>query len=708
MVSGHVKTRPGHCPSCEAAGEAGRPCPEKVCSIKGYHFIPDSYFNVFRDTPVKARDPHIGMLVDDFLVAALLGQGGFGRVFVALQLPLFMKAALKMMLQRASSDRLHGDLARKFESEALSLAHISHPNIVRLLKYGFFAEQPYMVMEFVDGGRTLKDEIGHRILSNETFDVATTRQIVSQVLNALQCAHEQRIVHRDIKPENIMLQNVAGEPNFVKVLDFGLAKFLEDGTQTSMLFGTPFYMAPEQVLRTNIGPWTDLYAVTVMLFEMLLGRRPFVGKTTEELVAQKLDRNFDPASRIADPSVPEFVGTFFRRAMAWEPEARYRSVDDFRQGMNLVFGELQQTQTISISAPDIGDLMESDALAEIQSERERLSAEREAIEVERERLAVERESVENLKRQFNSSDLPTRHNMPAVSNPGLVPLSNERARAQIAPTHIGPLLVSEIHDGGRRQPSGFSMQAGELAQPNEPAESEMAEPSASDNHSTSQPVPYVEPRRFPWGVVLVVLLAAVTTLGLIAFDRYRRSNREFDPKPISRRVPPPSNPGQRDARDHTDTDRRPPSVGQTKPQPPLKDRPLPNRDAARGKIPSTRGSANETPPRRRSRRSDDPVMTTSRIPNATPGLLITSTPPGAWVYRGKTRLGKTPLSLPQTARIGGPLLLVHRGYRSRSLQVPLDHGARIHVVLPRIVKQLPLSKNGKSKKPNDGLFPTNN
>ncbi|MCA9522064.1 MAG: serine/threonine protein kinase, partial [Myxococcales bacterium] len=346
----------GKCPHCEYAGNVGEACRERVCSRKGYHFIPINHFEDLKDRPFHARDQHIGLVMGDYLIVGEVGKGGFGKVYLALQLPVLMKAALKLMVRGSSDPVTAATLLKKFEGEALSLARLNHPNIVRLLKYGTFVDTPYIVMEYVEGGRTLKQEVTERVFIGDGFETATAKHIVGQILNALESAHAQKIIHRDIKPENIMLQHVAGDKYFVRILDFGLSKFVEDRTQTSMVVGTPTYMAPEQITGKNIGPWTDIYAIGVIAYEMITGRRPFAGKSRQEIFSRKLDPLYNPVERILDVGYPEVVLRFFERAVAREADDRYSNVHEFRDGVERVFRALEKTQHVSISSSDLAQL----------------------------------------------------------------------------------------------------------------------------------------------------------------------------------------------------------------------------------------------------------------------------------------------------------------------------------------------------------------
>ncbi|MCA9523125.1 MAG: serine/threonine-protein kinase [Myxococcales bacterium] len=330
----------GICPHCESAGNPGEACGRELCRRKGYHFIPQSSFEKIAATPYEERDPLFGRMVDDYLVAGQLGEGGFGKVYLALQMPLFMMCALKLMVRRNTERQMFETMTRRFRDEAMSLAKLRHPNIVKLLKYGAFLDRPYLVMEYVDNARTLEDYIFEFDRGTRGFELSTLRQIVEQVFNALESAHAQKIVHRDLKPENIMLQQVTGNAYFSRILDFGLAKIIEGSMATTMMAGTPVYMAPEQLGGRGIGPWTDVYALGVILFELLIGVTPFPGDTVEAVIGQKIDPTFGPFSRPPGCELPPFFLGFCKRAMAVAVEERYNQVTEFREATFAVFDEL--------------------------------------------------------------------------------------------------------------------------------------------------------------------------------------------------------------------------------------------------------------------------------------------------------------------------------------------------------------------------------
>ena len=333
----------GLCPNCDAEGIVGDPCTERGCRKRGYHHIPKPYADKLASSQHATMEPVIGRKVGDYLAVDVIGQGGFGKVYLALQMPILMETALKLMDRTdIDNDKLAATLLTKFEGEAQALAKLFHPNIVRLLKYGAHAGIPFLVMEYVKGGRTLKKVTTDLAQTGDRFEPSVIRHVLRQVVDALDAAHQLKIVHRDIKPENIMLQAVAGNDQLVRILDFGLAKFVAERQETSMAMGTPVYMAPEQWTRKNIGPWTDLYAVGVLAFELLTGRKPYPGRTNQEVMAQKLDPAYDPTFQIKDLRAPNAVFLFLRRSLARDPENRYRTAEEFRSALNEMVDEVEK------------------------------------------------------------------------------------------------------------------------------------------------------------------------------------------------------------------------------------------------------------------------------------------------------------------------------------------------------------------------------
>lgn len=398
------------CPNCDATGSVGQACTERTCRKRGYHYIPPNH--AARASESEDSDPLIGKVIGDYLCVDIVGMGGFGKVYLAYQLPILMKAALKLMERTKFERGVMKLMLKQFEGEAAALAALNHPNIVRLLKYGTHNNTPYLVMEYVSQAVTLKREIANRAVRSQEFKPEDVFHVLTQIVSGLEAAHAMDIVHRDIKPDNVMLQELAGHPLFVRILDFGMAKFVEDQQDTKFAMGTPAYMAPEQLTRKGIGPWTDLYAVGVMAFELISGRRPFIGRTHQELLTKKIDPSYDPLTRISDLPLPDMARSFLSRALAFDPADRFRTASEFRSAMKQVFEELARSPSDTTMSVELSELVDSSHLENITIQREKLEVERAKLEeeraiLERERQKFRRATASGLK-PVSASDGPPR------------------------------------------------------------------------------------------------------------------------------------------------------------------------------------------------------------------------------------------------------------------------------------------------------------
>ena len=313
----------GRCPRCRAHGEIAEPCP--TCG-GGLRFIPPE-----DALALAADDPRIGRRVGGrYLIVGTVGAGGFGAVCLALQLPVLMRCALKVIRASASTAGPEGRLLqKKFLDEARALATLSHPNIVRLIDYGVDGADQFLVMELVRDGVGLDDALATA--------PGQVDHVYGQVLGALEAAHRVGIVHRDIKPANVLVSAVSGDSLHVKVLDFGLARFVDHEATSAVVgghffMGTARFMAPEQYSGKPVGPTTDLYAVAVMLFHTMCGAWPFAGESAAELAVERSIPSFDPCAVEAAGALSASARVFFRRALSPEPAARYPDVAAFRVG----------------------------------------------------------------------------------------------------------------------------------------------------------------------------------------------------------------------------------------------------------------------------------------------------------------------------------------------------------------------------------------
>jgi len=213
-----------------------------------------------------------------YRVEALLGRGGFGVVYQAVQLNMGRGVALKVLLAEALA---HVEGFARFRHEAELAQRLSHPNTVRLYDFGETeAGLPFTAWELLRGR-----PLDATLRAERTLSPPRVARIGAQVLKSLMEAHEIGIVHRDVKPSNLFLCEFTGETDFVKVLDFGIAKSLSNGpglTRDGAILGTPSYMAPEQVAGEEVTPATDLYALGLVMAEALAGRPVFSGAGASE------------------------------------------------------------------------------------------------------------------------------------------------------------------------------------------------------------------------------------------------------------------------------------------------------------------------------------------------------------------------------------------------------------------------------------------
>ncbi len=301
----------------------------------------------------------------------VLGGGAAGVVYRAHDLEGQKPVAVKVLCREL---RIGGQTVSRFKREGKALAKLSHSHIVDIVGYGVAKDIPYIAMEFLEG-RTLEDLLEPA----EPLDCGLSLTIAAQMLSGLAYAHESQVVHRDLKPANVFLQqNQDGTPH-VKLLDFGLAKFLapdEAGmgqtlTRTGMVMGTPLYMAPEQAVGGNVDMRVDVYAAGSLLFEMLTGRPPFLADSHAELVKAHLLSPVPRLSELASGPVaelaPEVRGKLdgiVEQAMAKEPAERFAHAGAMLQAVRAVQAALPATKAVLLPAAVASGATSSGAAAE--------------------------------------------------------------------------------------------------------------------------------------------------------------------------------------------------------------------------------------------------------------------------------------------------------------------------------------------------------
>ena len=290
--------------------------------------------------------PEIGDVVDDtYELVSILGSGGFGAVYRARQINMDRDVALKLLI--ASGPKFE-EMVKRFRREVMAIRNLTHPNTVRIYD---FRDDPegllYYTMEALDG-KTLKQEVRQR----GPLSPQRLHHVLLQVLKSLSEAHAQNIVHRDLKPANIMLVDMHGETDFVKVLDFGIAKLLhededvEELTSAGILVGTLRYMAPEQIAGDDLGPYTDLYALGLIAVEMLTGASVFTGTGRWEVLQQQIS---DEPVRIPQAVLDTGLGPIIRRCLQKDRAKRYNGADEVIQALRSIDNSQLDAEPLYVS-----------------------------------------------------------------------------------------------------------------------------------------------------------------------------------------------------------------------------------------------------------------------------------------------------------------------------------------------------------------------
>ncbi len=272
--------------------------------------------------PAKA-DPRVGMVLQDrYRIVRKIGDGGMGAVYEGEHLTIKRRVAIKVLHAQFATNP---EIVARFHREAQAATAIGHPNIVEVTDMGRFEDgTSYMVLEYLEGR-----DWAHDIKQQGPQALGKCVHIISQVCDALEAAHQKGIVHRDLKPENVFLVPFRDDPNFAKVLDFGISKVMDDAvadrslTQTGTALGTPYYMAPEQCQgKKDVDPRADIYSLGVMLFQALTAQYPFDDESYPMLVL-KICTEAPPSLTRYRPDVPVEVEHIVNRMLAKHRDHRF-------------------------------------------------------------------------------------------------------------------------------------------------------------------------------------------------------------------------------------------------------------------------------------------------------------------------------------------------------------------------------------------------
>jgi serine/threonine-protein kinase len=310
--------------------------------------------------PVECTDPRTGQVVDKYRLMGPMGSGGMGTVYRAEHIIIHKPVAIKVLRKELNRE---DQLVRRFLLEARAASMIRHPNIIDMIDFGATPDGcSYCVMEYLEGPNLAQvmDEVG-------ALPLYRAVNVINQVCRGLHETHKAGIVHRDLKPENLVLLQREGRRHLislperpeddwtlekersydlVKILDFGVAyvekvtDFLDEETRAQgIVFGSPDYIAPEQVLGETVDHRTDIYSTGVLFYEMLTGDVPFVGETPQEVMDQHLrEKPIAPSELRPDLEIPPEADELALKALSKRPENRPQSMDELAGLLRECFG----------------------------------------------------------------------------------------------------------------------------------------------------------------------------------------------------------------------------------------------------------------------------------------------------------------------------------------------------------------------------------
>src|SRR3954463_14529951 len=262
--------------------------------------------------------------IGKYEIQGVLGKGGMGSVYRGFDTAISRAVAIKAITKALLGEEDLKHIMQRFRHEAQAVGRLVHPGIVQIYDYGEDHEVAYIVMELVNGktlAQHLQQEVG--------YEIREVGEIIRQLLDGLGHAHAAGVIHRDVKPSNILINN----DGRIKVSDFGIARIESSQlTQVGDVLGTPHYMAPEQFMGTDIGLQADLYSVGVIAYELLTGRKPFIGNSAA-VMHQVLNKAPDNPSTL-NPNLSPLIDRVLQRALAKKRDDRFLSAREFENSFH--------------------------------------------------------------------------------------------------------------------------------------------------------------------------------------------------------------------------------------------------------------------------------------------------------------------------------------------------------------------------------------
>ena len=276
-------------------------------------------------------------------IKMLIGDGGMANVYLAYDRTLKRHVAIKMLRYELSKDE---GFIKRFKRESAQVINLDHPNIVHVYTVGDYKQQPFIVMEYVNG-KTLKDYLRE----HGALDPQTAIHVMTQLAEGVLYAHQNKIIHRDLKSQNIMIT----EDQVVKITDFGIALSSNEAdiTQTNTIMGSVHYLAPELARGNLATERSDIYALGIILYELLTGDVPFKGEGAVNIALQHLEAEM-PSIKLVNDQLPNSLDNIISRCTSKQPSERYRSVDE------LLVSLRSALQMDRVDEPLLTDLQEED------------------------------------------------------------------------------------------------------------------------------------------------------------------------------------------------------------------------------------------------------------------------------------------------------------------------------------------------------------
>jgi len=304
------------------------------------------------DLPLSGDfNPKVGDVVSGrFELLREIGEGGMGKVFVALQLNMNREVVVKLLKPELCNN---AEQVERFKREAELAARLSHPNSVVTHDFGVEHGVPFIVMEYLRG-----EPLSERIFREKRLSIAESARIIIEVCHSVKEAHDLGMIHRDLKPENILLLSSKGQEGQVKVVDFGIAKLITSHpdaassnlTKGDMIFGTPQYMAPEQIRGKELDARADIYALGVILYQSVMGRLPYDSQVVVDILTQHLTKPIPTPTLEELPALSTETLNAFNKLLS---KTMAKRADDRIHDVLTLISELQKLREIDL-APSLG------------------------------------------------------------------------------------------------------------------------------------------------------------------------------------------------------------------------------------------------------------------------------------------------------------------------------------------------------------------